>query len=539
MINKNIGIIKNVGLILLLFFGITACEKDIQNIGIDLVDNGKFSVGDSLMEIVSYNINVDSSRVDNNDLNRKPQYLMGVNNNYNFGYLKSNVIAQLQLPVFGVYFGDNAVIDLVVLDIPYYATRDTVQYAKDPITGEELRDEDGNPIITPSYSLDSIYGNSETEFQIKISELETFLNVLDPEDPTKRKAYFSDKEYITSNELYMGNFKPNRNDTVLYVERRLLDGNPATINDIDTIKAENASPSMKFFLDEDFFKTRFIDEKDSQHFDSNLFFVHYFKGMFIESNGFDGSLINFPAIRTKMTIYFTNEEIRTEGEDEDLNYNGITGEEDVLVKSKQDMSFIFGEGVRTGQYRRDYSGSIVENSILNPDKINGEQKLYVQGAAGSEAIINLFTPESLQELRDKNLLINEANLVLYIDKNSQIGKVPKQLFLYNYDKRTILKDLLRSGFEVFGGILKYDDDGNPEKYKFRITEYVTSVLNSDELTDPSSLSLKTFNETDIPDFTLLDSVVKNYSWIPKGVVLHGNLPETNDKRLKLEIIYSK
>ncbi len=538
MINKNIGIFRNVGLVLLLFFAITACERDIENIGVDLVDNGTFDVGDSLIEIVSYNINIDSSRVDNNDFNRTPGYLMGVNHNSNFGHLKSAVITQLKIPVLGVNFGDNAIIDLVVLDIPYFATKDTVQYAKDPITGEELKDEDGNPIFTPSYSLDSVYGNTDVEFEIKISELETFLNVLDPEDPTKNKSYFSDKEYQISSELYLDNFKPNRNDTVLYVERRHLDWDPSTVNDIDTVKTDNANPSMKFFLNEEFFKTRFIDNQDSPYFDSSDNFVHYFKGMFIESNGFDGSLINFPALTSKMTIYYTSESIETEGDDEDLNYNGIFGEEDVLVRSKHDMNFNFG-GVRTGQYKRNYSGSAIETALLNPDKDNGVQKLYVQGAAGSESIIKLFTPESLLELRSKGWLINEANLTLYIDKNSQVDEVPQQLFLYDYDSRTILNDLKWTGFEVYGGKLEYDDDGDPTSYKFRITHYISSILDANDPKEPATLALKTFNETDTPNFNLFDSIVKNYSWIPKGVVLHGNLPKENDKRLKLEIFYSK
>lgn len=538
MINKNFGIIKNVGLVLLLFLGITACEKDIENIGIDLVDNGKFDVGDSLTKIIGYNINVDSSRVDNNNLKNRPGYLMGVNQNTNFGHLKATVASQLILPAFGVNFGDNAIIDLVVLDIPYYSTKDTVQTAKDPITGEELVDEDGNPIIVPSFRLDSVFGNTDIEFEVKISELETFLNVLDPEDPTKNKTYYSDREYQISNELYFGNFKPNRNDTVLYVERRYLDGDPSTINDVDTVKTENATPSMKFYLNENFFKTRFIDEQDSPYFDSSDNFFHYFKGMFIESNGFDGSLINFRSTQTKMTIYYTNEEIKTEGEDEDLNYNGITGEEDVLVKSKQEMRFNFG-GVRTGQYKRSYSGSAIENALLNPDKTNGEEKFYVQGAAGSETIIKLFTPESLQDLRSKGWLINEANLTIYIDKDNQVGKVPQQLFLYNYDDNSILNDLKRSGFDVYGGFLEYDDDDNPKSYKFRITRYISSILDAEDPKEPSILSLKTFNKTDTPDFALLDSIVKDYSWIPKGVVLHGNLSKSKDKQMKLEIYFSK
>jgi len=537
MLNKIKTIFKNIGLFLIVLFGIISCEKDFEDIAIDLIDNKAFSVGDSIIEIISYSVNVDTSRVDNNDLNKQPLYLLGVNQDLKFGHMKSAILSQVFLPVFGADFGDNAIIDLVVVDIPYYATRDTVQNAVDPITGDDILDDEGNPIITPSFSLDSIYGNKSQEFNIAINELGTFLNVLDPEDPTKTKVYLSDKDYQIKDQLFSGDFKPNRNDTVLYVERKYLDGDPNTVNDIDTVKAENSGPSMKFLLNNEFFKNRFIDHDNSSDFLSNDNFIQYFRGLYIDANGFDGALMNVAASNAKMTIFYTNDEIRDEGDDEDLNYNGINGEEDVLVKIKHDMIFNFG-GVRTGKYIRDNAGSEVYNALINPDKDNGEEKLYVQGAAGSEIIIDLFTDENLEILRNQNWYINEANITMYIDGDQ--SEVPQKLFLYNYDDNSTLNDFKFENPDVFGGDLEYDDDGNPERYKFRITSYITDILDSDDPILPSKLAIKNYQTTDLPTLVLLDTIVKNYNWIPKGVILKGNLPkEDNDKRIKLEIFYSK
>lgn len=537
MLKTSAGIIKNVGIILLLFFAISACERDIENIGVDLIDNGAFKVGDTLIEVLAYNQNVEASRVDNNALNASPLNLFGVNRNPNFGYLKADMITQITLPPLGVDFGDNAVIDLVVLDVPYFSTKDSIQNAYDQETGEEITDEDGNKIRVPSFTIDSIYGNKDIPFQVRVNELETFLNVLDPEDPSKRMAYYSDKIFQKGYELYYGDLKPNKNDTVLYVERRYLDDDPSTIDDIDTIKSEGAGPSMKFFLDKQFFKTRFIDQQNSSYFDSNENFVHYFKGLVIEAMGMDGSLMNIPSALTKITIYFTQDEIKDEADGEDLNGNGITGEQGVTVRTKKLMNFNSG-GTRAGNYTRDYSGSMVENALMNPDMNNGEKKLFLQGAAGSNAMINIFTPESLQELRDKNYLINEANLILKVDRSLQKGKVPNQLFLYRYDQNTIMDDLRINGFDVFGGKLVYDDEGDPDYYKFRISSYITRLLNDPDR-EPETLVLKTFNATDTPNFEQMDSIVKDYSYIPKGVILYGNLPESDDKRLKLQIFYTK
>lgn len=537
MSQKIISTIKNCGLLLALFFGIASCEKDLEDIAIGLVDNSYFTVGDSLIEIVAYNLNVDSSRVDNNEVTKIPLYLMGVHKDPIFGLKKSAYISQVRLPVSSVDFGDNATIDTVILDIPYYATQDGTQDAVDPETGETINDEDGNPIQTPNYVLDSIYGNTDQIFNITVSELETFLNVLDPEDPTKNKEYYSNKEYQLNSELHSEDFKVNRNDTVLYVLRKGLDGDPSTINQIDTIKSSGAIPSMKFDLDEDFFQNNFIDNSNSPIFDSDENFVRFFKGLYIDSNGEDGALINIVGTNAKFTIYYTNDEVKDEGADEDLNYNGVNGESNVTVRTPQSMSFLFG-GVKAGKYTNDYSGYPIENYLINPDKQIGEEKLFVQGASGTEVVLELFTEENLEEIRNKNWLINEANITIYLDEN-QDAEVPNTLFLYNFDEKSTLSDYRIDGPDLFNGKLEYDGDGNPERYKFRITRYISKVLKQDDFKPLSRLALKNYLTTDVPIVPLLDTIVNDFNWIPKGVVLKGNIPKMDDKRIKLEIYYSQ
>jgi hypothetical protein len=536
MIMKRLARIKYVFLFIVLFGAIVSCERDIENLGVDLLDNNKFGIGDTLFNVVSYTIKVDSSRVDNNKFTAQPGYLLGVNRNSNFGQMTSSFATQLLLPTEGVNFGDNAIIDMVVLNIPYYSTKDTVQYAKDPVTGELILNKEGKPIVTPSFELDSIYGNQDLEYQLKISELTTFLNTLDPNDPTKSKTYYSNRTYNTGSQLFSGNFKPNRNDTVLYVKRVHLDGNVNTVDDIDTVKTESANPSMKFILDSQFFKTHFIDQQDSPFFQNFNSFVRYFRGIYIEPMGSDGSLMNFPAAGGSLYIYFTFEETKDEPADKDLNYNGIKGETGVLVKTKAVSQFNFG-GVRVGSYSRDYGGTPAGIAIANPNKIEGEARLYVQGAAGSNAVIELFTPEVLESIRSNNWLINEVNLTFYIDQSMQSGKLPDQLYLYKYPENSIISDLRSDGFQVFDGELQYDKDGEPEKYKFRITKYVTKLIDDDNITE-AKLALKVYHNTDDP-FTSLDTVVTDYSWLPKGVVLHGNRSVSQEKRIKVEIYYSK
>jgi hypothetical protein len=538
MSSKRIAIFRNIGVGLIFLLGIVSCEKDLEDIAVDLAGQRPFDVGDSIFEVVTYHRNVDSSRVDNNDLDKPPIYLLGVNSNNNFGSLKSDLIAQVVLPSLGADFGDNAVIDRVVVDIPYFSTRDGDQKAVDPISGLPILDDGGDTISVPNFKLDSIYGNDELAYKITIFELGTFLNTLDPDDPTKNKSYYSDKEYVVNSELHQSDFIPNRNDTVLYVERRYLDNDPSTVDDIDTIKAETSAPSIKFDLDKQFFTERFVDHDNPADFQNNGNFTRYFRGLYIDAEGFDGSLMNLRGSNATMTIYYTYDRIVTESDGTDLNGNGVTGEADVVVRTKQQQVYNFA-GVRTGKYERSYAGSNIEQPLFNPDAENGEAKLYVHGAAGSEVIIELMDQETLEFVKQQNLLINEANLVFYVD--GEQDEIPQRLFLYKYDYNSLISDFysLRFGPDIFGGILEYDDEGNPERYKFRITDYITDVIKGDEPIALSKLVLKNYVVTDNLSEIAFDTIVSNWNWIPKGVVLHGNLPADNDKRVKLEIYYSK
>ncbi len=545
MSNRIMTNIKSIGLILMLLIGIVSCEKDFEDIGIDLVDNNKFSVGDSILEIIAYNINIEKSRVDNNDFTRQPLSLLGVSNDNNFGHLKATLISQLSLPVLGVNFGQNPLIDKVVLDIPYMV--------KDTIVIKEITD-NNDTIYESVKTIDSIYGNKSIAYSMTVHELGTFLNVLDPLDPTKGQAYYSDKIYQLKDQIYSDSFIPNVNDTVLYVDRELViigeDGNGNPIHDVDTIKKENLIPSIKLELDNVFFQNRFLNNDGSSDFDNNDSFRKYFRGVYVDANGMDGSLMNLNTRGASVNIYYTNEVIRDEAADEDLNGNGIFGEDNVVVKTKQSAIFALS-GVFSNNYIHDYTTGAIGNVIVNPDKINGEEKLYIQGAAGSEAILDLISDEALDEIRSKNWLINDAILTFYVDGIQE--EVPQQLFLYNYDYNSNITDLTSPLFgpDVFGGKLEYKRElipgsippryeNVPEKYVFRITKYFSQLVDQTNPKPITKLAIKNFVRTDIPNFAFLDTLVKPYNWIPKGVVLKGNLPlANNDKRIKLEIFYSK
>jgi len=524
MTKKIVNSVKHVGLFSLVLLSVIACEKDFENIGVGLVDNNEFTVKDTIFEVVSYNKNVTPSRVDG-----IPEHLLGIFKDVNFGYIKTSFVSQLGLPG-STDFGDNVSIDAVILDIPYYATKE-----------ENLSDG------KPNFKLDSILGNQETKYSLFVYETGTFLNALEPLDPTKIKKYYSNETYNEKTLLYHSDeFYPERNDTVLYVKRRFLDNDINTF-DTDTIKAENSNPSIKMSLDTVFFRNNFVNQQNSGAFDSRDNFIDFFRGIIIkaeENLNKDGSLMALQMSNANVSIYYTNT-ILTDETDTDLNGDGDTDDVEVPVRTKQTMIFPIS-GIRANQYNRNYSNSAVQDHISNPNAVNdGDDKLYIQGASGSMAIIDLSKDldlVKLNEIRDKNWLINEANITLYLDDSFVQEKVPDQLLLYNYDDNSQILDVITEAqIAGIGGVLETDEDNKPIKYKFRITDYISEVLKGEDPKGLMKFGLKVFHSTDVP-LALTDTIIDDFSWIAKGVVLKGNkLPETAndyDERLKLEIFYT-
>ena len=500
-----------------LLFAVISCEKDFEDIGVNLVDNNLFTTKDTTFEILANTRNVDSSRVD-----LLPRYTLGVYRDIEFGKMEASIVSQVGLPasVTTLDFGLNPVIDTVLFEIPYFAVND------DPL-------EDG----TPQFILDSIYGDITTPYELKISRLQTFLNTLDPEDPTKLKTYYSDEEYIAQTELgIISEFVPNPNDTVIYVTRPLLD-------DIDTLKREPLLPTLKVPFDKEKIRSIFIDNPTGTEFDTDENFFNYFRGLLIEATETTGggSMMTLDLSQAGFTIYYTNE-ILTDEQGVDLNNDGDTDDLQVPVKTRQTAFFPIS-ALRAGSYKRDYTGSLVETEFNNPDLVLGKKRLYVQANGGSEVELDLFsalTDEQLNELRAQNWLINAAIVDFYIDSDFDNDDIPNRLYMYNAENNSIILDVV-SEARTFGidGNVDRDDNGNATKYQFLITDYISEILKMEDPRSLSKLAVKTFHPTD-NIISALDTIVKDFSWNPRGIVLKGNnLPLTDPERLRLRIYYTE
>lgn len=515
--------------------GVISCEKDFTDINSGVVSNTKFSTKDTVIDVIVTNAGVESVRTDGLSLLPPPffgfqgQYLLGTYINDNYENIEASIVSQVTIDpsLKKVTFSNpnnlrvETTIDTVFLRLPYYAT---------------LESNTSRPV----FSLDSIIGNTSLPFTLNIFELNTFLNTLNPSDPSKVNNFFSDTEYdvnpnsITATENL--DFTPTPNDTLVIIKRRNSLG---VVHDTDTIKyATTANPDLPLPmaiipLKKSFAEQTFLNNYETPNFESQSAFNDYFRGILIEakeknhaSGERGGALISFNlrnaasvAAKPLIEVYYSN------------TFFDSNNEIDTIIK--QNHSFQLG-GISNNKYKM--------NNRVYPNN----NQVIVQGAAGSEAEVKILQSASeLNLLKSKNWLINNASLTFYINQDSDTTNVPFRLFLYKNGEDQLgskitsqVKDIITEGEFTFGGGLEYDTSNKKDRYTFRITDYISDFLSGAETYNPP-LRLKVFNISDVP-ITNTDTLFTRYNWNPKAVtILNGDRTTNGTRRAQLKISYTE
>lgn len=498
------------GVVILFITAIISCEKDFTDIASNVVTNSKFDTKDTIIEVIVTNKAITNVRADGLAIGGTlGQYLLGVYNNPNYEKVEASIVSQLAIDANinvadKTYGTDTTVvttIDTVFLKLPYQATlkADT----------------------TADYDLDSIIGDPTKAFNFNLYRTETYMNRLDPVDPSKTNEYLSNHAYqIIPGELNAQvdyQFKPDANDTLMVYKRRLSNG---LVYQSDTLRLTNNNPFARIPLDEAKIKALFVDQYGSANFESQEAINEYIKGLYLEAKGNEGSLIGFnitstdATLRPSLEIRYTNTILK----------NGSVVV-DTIMKSN---SFLLSN-FSTSLYKMEEKTYPNDNNIV------------VQGAAGNMAQIEMLTGTQLNDLRSKNWLINEASLTFYVNQNIvdfDTIQTPNKLFLFkDGDVASQIKDHFSEGPTVFDGNLILTDN-KPDYYKFRITDYLSDLLLGNSSYNPK-LGLKVFNNPTDGYTSLIDTLVTSYSWNPKTVtLLNHNKVANGERRAKLKISYS-
>ncbi|HUH52283.1 MAG TPA: DUF4270 domain-containing protein [Flavobacterium sp.] len=525
----------------LLFFGVLfSCDSDFNSVGANIVDNE-----DIVLDIYSSaSITAYNKAIGPVQTNRLPLNSLGVINNPVFGKTISSYVTQLKLTAPGTNLATlaNPVIESVELTIPYFNVLQSIE-------------EDGARI----FKLDSIYGNLESKFRLNVYESGYYLKEFDPSTNFEEvQRYYSDMYDVVNNAK--NPVRLNNSTEVSQNDAFFFDKSEHVVYEEDEngeqVVKERLNPMMKLSLDHAFFQDKFFNAPSGQLENDNVF-NSYFKGLFfqVEDLGLDSHLMHMNFSAGKIVIKY--------------KAGAVGAREDGKIEIE-----LKGNSVNLFQ---NYYTNTYTNALASANEITGDEKLYIKGGEGSTSYINLFDgPDSngdgisdeLQELRDivnaenQGWLINEANLVFYIDKAQMDANpfAPQRIQLFNADEKAPLIDYYydttvnmyypKFNKWIYGGILDKDSDNKGYRYKIRITKHIQNLLKN---SDAKNVKLGLSVSEDI-NYLLMSGLLNGvgqpktspYLYVPAssvmnpfGTVVYGNNTTDADKKLKLEIRYTK
>ncbi|MCM5661899.1 DUF4270 domain-containing protein [Galbibacter mesophilus] len=516
-----------------------ACEKDYNTVGVDLVDNGQITTNNKSFDVSAFNRKLQSVRT-----NGLPGYQLGDLNHAIYGVSTTSFASQLQLATTNPSFGDksqseensegseNERITAVYLNIPFFSTElaDTT----------DLDEDEPKP-----FRVDSIFGNREAAFNLKVQEFTKFLRDLDPDSNFQEaQEYFSNEDPLpfATTVLYENTYKLSFEEIVISDPE--AEDDPDT-DDVDESKVpkERIRPGIRVELNKDFFQQKILDNEGQSVLTSQNNFKDFLRGLYISAD--------MPNEDLAMLLNANGGNVEIE-----YDYDAVVDEKDTIKSKSFKLNLTGGNKV-----------NYIENAAYPMDITNefnnaNASKLYPYGGAGSYVEIDVLagtgnTEIAFQEAIEKGWLINEANLVFYVDESSLPEQtdltLPQRLYLYDLNNNRALIDYnldLAGGtgvdsttFNNYGGRLDKNNDSGLQ-YKFRVTDYINNIIRNDSTNTRLGLSTSSniFNSVNVSAFQNAEEVTVPQASITNmyGTVLKGNnVPDNDEKRLKLEIYYTE
>lgn len=560
------------GVFILFLNFVVSCEKDFTDIGTTVIKNTKFETKEVFLEVEMTTENISSVRADNIELGNAGlgEYLLGVYKKQkdNVKKIEASIVSQVTLP-FSLDVTDRTLeagesftrptLDEVILQIPLKVSNLGKQTVEIEVNGVK------KDTVVPKFSLDSLLGDPKKDFNINIYQNGTYLNRLNPNDPSKLNSFQSNKNYLKTgpklNPISTYNLENVHNDTLFIYERTNKEG----LKYKDTLKLEHstdvtAAPFLTIRLDKNEIKTLLFDKYSDTELSSQDKFNDYFRGIIIEATGADGSLfpvdLSFSQNILKPSIILFHTSYLLDADDK------------IIETYEKADEFFIGGGV-AGVSGSVYNMTLPTNNLSNTNIVQGtagyNSNIKILGIKTSDLDQNknpyLFSIKNtgdinndgyidLQELikieEDKNILINEASLNFYINKNTSdvdTLKAPKRLLLYkdgvlnNKPNPTHLWDIITEGNDAYGGFLNLTD-GKPDNYKFILTDYIATLLRGKNTDDNiPNLKLKVFNSSDLPR-SRFDTIIKTYNWNPRSAPILNHSQSNGARKARIKVSYS-
>ena len=548
---------KNIKLLSVFFIiFIYSCDKDFTSIDSDVIsaENAiNFNTSSIDYPIVASNLRLNP--VKSNNL---PSFMLGYNNNPFYGESKASFLGQVVPAEFSPSFGENVVLDSVVLTIPYYSR------------GVETSEEGDI-----SYEIDSVYGSTATKLYVYKSNF--YLRDFNPSgDFSDSQNYYSNGALSNSESINQAEIEAE----LLYESGILGDGSDDFIPSSERIDltsldslgetyvSSSIAPAIRLKLNnpnDNFWQSLFFENEGNPELINPNTFKEFFRGLYIKADGVnsDGSmmLLNFASSNTKLTIHYTSET----STDSDTDSGGTSTE---TISSQNEYVLNFTDNL-VNIYENNFQVDVSNSNI-----VDGDERIYLKGGEGYMSTVDLFGGDIQDENGEMvnafehfknsfydeeneiaNKIINEAYIEFFVDQTQDIGSEPDRIYLYNFEQNTALIDYFLdqsvSSTTINAKInhlepLTRDGDsitGEGVKYKIRITEHLNNLILRDS-TNAKLALVVTSNVGSIDNFSILNSGEEDRDFpsgailTPKGTVLHGSQSEDIDKRPRIKIYYT-
>jgi hypothetical protein len=525
--------LKKIFLSLFIVVFLTSCDRELNDIGSNVIGDDHFGMNKIELDIKAYNQPI--GPVNTTNLVSNP---LGVYEN-KLGKTVAHFVTQVELSslVSNIVNPATAVIENVYLEVPY-SSRQTVVSTTDP-----------KYLLYNIYPLD-VATPTKNKFKLSVFENGYDLRVTNLEG---QEIFIDEKNKFipllrgtdaAGNSIQGGN---RLNDDADKKENDEFTFSNKYVEDEDYTSTANPSPEktkvapkMKIKLNKNFFKKKIFG--NTSVLANQDLFKNHFRGLYFQVDKFND-------IDNSMSILnFADSKIIIQYKDEVTTGNFTKKQYIINVKGISASLQDFTPSTIAGN--TDYLNALNSDRLIEPQFLY--QKAGVKGCMTVLGINNLdnstdANKKTLKNLKDLNkdskLVINDAFIEYYVDKsfhgtdeNNNLNN-PFRSIAYNIPYETTLLDFQLDNTtvssnrlldkSVFGGILSLKD--NEYFYKVRVTQHIINLIKT---TDAKNVSIGIVGSDNINSFGASSTIFK--SRLKSEISPLPTKPLPNDDGFKME-----